>query len=71
VACPCVYPDLETAWLAQAAAGPLQALRRVVGAPRLKAAVLRALAPHVTSTGSVRLHNLFRYVTAVPREERR
>jgi SAM-dependent methyltransferase len=70
VACPCVYPDLETAWLAQAAAGPLQAIRRVVGAARLKAAVLRALAPHVTSTGGVRLQTRFRYVTAVPRAER-
>ena len=71
MACPCVYPDRETAWLAQASAGPLQAIRRVVGAAQLKAAVLRALAPHVTDTGRVCLENHFRYVTAVPREEHR
>jgi SAM-dependent methyltransferase len=71
VTCPCVYPDRETAWLAQASAGPLQAIRRVVGAAQLKAAVLRALAPHVTSTGRVCLENHFHYVTAVPRQEHR
>jgi SAM-dependent methyltransferase len=70
VVCPCVYPDGETAWQAQASAGSLQAVRRVVSAAQLKAAVLHALAPHVTSTGRVHLQNHFRYVTAVPREER-
>src|SRR5919197_1754697 len=66
VACPCAYPDRETAWQAQASAGPLQAALRVVGAPQLKAAVLRALTPYTTSTGGVHLENLFRYVTAMP-----
>jgi SAM-dependent methyltransferase len=69
VACPCTYPDRETAWLAQVSAGPLQAALRVVGAPQLKAAVLRALAPHTTSTGGVHLENHFRYVTAMPADE--
>jgi SAM-dependent methyltransferase len=66
VACPAAYPDLETAWQAQVSTGPLQAALRVVGAERLKAAVLRAIAPYGTSTGSVRLENRFRYLTAVP-----
>ena len=68
VACPCEYPDRETAWQAQASAGPLQAALRVVGAAQLKAAVLRALAPHATNTG-VRLENHLRYVTATPDDD--
>jgi SAM-dependent methyltransferase len=71
VACPCAYPDRETAWQAQASAGPLQAALRVVGAAQLKAAVLRALAPYATSTDSVRLENHFRYVVATPDDDGR
>ena len=70
VACPSEYPDRETLWQAQAAAGPLQAALRVVGAP-LKAAVLRAVAPYRTSTGGVRLQNHFRYVVATPHDDDR
>jgi hypothetical protein len=66
VACPSEYPDAETLWQAQAAAGPLQAALRVVGAEPLKAAVRRAVTPYQTGTGGVRLQNHFRYVTAVP-----
>ena len=66
VACPSEYPDGELFWQAQAAAGPLQAALRVVGAGLLKAAVLRAVAPYQTSTGGVRLQNHFRYVAAMP-----
>jgi hypothetical protein len=69
VTCPCSYPDLETAWQAQASAGPLQAALRVVGADRLRLAVLRALAPYRTDPGGVRLRNHFRYLTAVPDQE--
>ena len=71
VACPSEYPDAETLWLAQAAAGPLQAALRVVGAEPLKAAVLRAVAPYRTSTGGVRLQNHFRYVVATPHDDDR
>lgn len=70
VACPCEYPDQETAWQAQVAAGPLQAVQRIVGASHLKAAVLRVLAPYKTAAGSVRLANHFRYVVATPDDER-
>jgi SAM-dependent methyltransferase len=66
VACLAEYPDGETLWQAQAAAGPLQAALRVVGAAPLKVAVLRAVAPYRTSTGGVRLQNHFRYVVATP-----
>jgi SAM-dependent methyltransferase len=71
VACPYEYPDGETLWQAQAAAGPLQAALRVVGAASLKSAVLRAVAPYQTSTGGVRLQNHFRYVVATPHDDGR
>ena len=71
VACLSEYPDGETLWQAQAAAGPLQALLRVVGAAPLKAAVLRAVAPYRSSTGSVRLQNHVRYVVATPHDDDR
>jgi hypothetical protein len=71
VACLSEYPDQETLWQAQVAAGPLQAALRVVGAEPLKAAVLRAVAPYRTSTGSVRLQNHFRYVVATPHDDDR
>jgi hypothetical protein len=71
VACAAEYPDEETLWQAQAATGPLRAALPVVGAEPLKAAVLRAVAPCRTSTGSVRLQNHFRYVTAMPHDDGR
>jgi SAM-dependent methyltransferase len=71
VACACEYPDGETLWQAQAAAGPLRAALRVVGAEPLKAAVLRAVAPYRTSAGGVRLQNHFRYVVATPHDDDR
>jgi SAM-dependent methyltransferase len=66
VGCPAEYPDQETAWQAQAAAGPMQAVLRVLGEHRLKAAVLRAFAPFTTNGGAVRLQQRARYVLAVP-----
>jgi SAM-dependent methyltransferase len=66
VVCPCAYPDMETAWQALVAAGPLQAALRVVGERQLKDVVRAALAPYRTSNGGVYLQNRFRYVTAVP-----
>jgi SAM-dependent methyltransferase len=69
VACVCAYPDRETAWSAQASAGPLQAALRLVGTAPLKAAVLRALEPYATRTGDIRLTQHFRYVTATPADD--
>jgi len=71
VACLSEYPDGETLWQAQAAAGPLQAALRVVGVEPLKATMLRAVAPYQTSTGGVLLQNHFRYVVATPRNDDR
>jgi SAM-dependent methyltransferase len=69
VACLSEYPDGETLWQAQAAAGSLQAALRAVGAGPLKATVLRAVAPYQTSAGGVRLQNHFRYVVATPHDD--
>ncbi len=66
VDCPAQYPDQETAWQAQASAGPLQAALRVVGEQRLKAAVLQAFTPFTTRSGEVRLRQRARYILAVP-----
>jgi hypothetical protein len=60
---------VETAWLAQVSAGPLQAVQRVVGAAYLRCVVQDALAPFRTSTGEVRLVNHFRYLTATPGDD--
>jgi SAM-dependent methyltransferase len=70
VLCPAEYPDWETAWRAQASAGPLQAALQVVSEGRLRAAVLGALAPFSTATEGVRVQHCFRYVSAVPAESR-
>jgi SAM-dependent methyltransferase len=69
VVCPAEYPDEETAWQALAAAGPMQAALRVVGAQQLAAVLRAAIAPFRTSSGGVRLVNRFRYLTATPLPE--
>jgi hypothetical protein len=66
VECPAEYADLETAWQAQASAGPVQGGLRVVGEHALKTAVLDALIPYRTPTGGIWMANHFRYVTAAP-----
>jgi SAM-dependent methyltransferase len=71
VVCSSEYPDREIAWQALASAGPLQAAVRAVDEQRLKVAVLAALAPYRTSSGGVRIHICYRYVVAVPAEDRR
>jgi hypothetical protein len=70
VACTAEYPDEELFWQAQASAGLLQAVLRVVGAPLLKAALLRAAAPCSTAVGGVRMLNDYRLLTTVPALER-
>lgn len=69
VACPCLYPDLETAWQAQVSAGPKQAAVRIVGMHRLRGAVLQALASYATCSGDVHMRNAFRFLTAMPAVE--
>jgi hypothetical protein len=68
VRCPSEYLDPDTAWQAQASAGPLQSALRAVGRGPLKEAVQHALAPFGTSTGGVWLRDTFQYVTTVPHD---
>jgi SAM-dependent methyltransferase len=70
VDCPAAYPDRETAWQAQASAGPMQAALRVLGEQRLKAAVLRAFGPFTDGSGAVRLRQRARYIVAAPDDDR-
>ncbi|MEN8040010.1 MAG: class I SAM-dependent methyltransferase [Actinomycetota bacterium] len=63
--CPFAYPDLETFWRANVAAGPLQRAIEIVGEEDLKAAVSEAAEPYRTHDGGLRFENAFRYVTAM------
>jgi len=63
--CPFVYPDFETLWKANAAAGPFQATMRVVGKEKLYAAVRDAVGVFRVN-GHLRLENSFRYVAGTP-----
>ena len=64
--CPFVYPDNDTFWKANVAAGPLQAAIGVVGEEELRDAVTEAVKPYRTDNGGLRFENVFRYVTAEP-----
>lgn len=64
VACPFVYPDVESAWVAQASAGPTQAAIRAAGGAAAKAAFAGAVKPFVVEGGEVRIANTMLYVTA-------
>jgi SAM-dependent methyltransferase len=66
-ACPFSYPDLPTAWRAQASAGPMQAALRAGSPDRLRLAVERALLAFKTSQGPLRLNNLFGWAVATKR----
>ncbi len=68
VSCPLEYPDQETAWQAQVSTGSLQAVLLVIGAVRLKAAVLSAIAPYAIGSGRVRLENSYCWVAFKPGE---
>lgn len=63
-ACPFSYPDLPTAWRAQASSGAMQAALRGGSPDRLRLAVERALLAFKTIQGPIRLNNLFVWVTA-------
>jgi SAM-dependent methyltransferase len=64
--CPFVYPDSETFWKANIAAGPLQGVMETVSEEKLRNAVLKSAEPYRTDDGGFRFANAFRYVTAEP-----
>jgi SAM-dependent methyltransferase len=63
---PFEFKDDETGCRAMAASGPGIRAMRVAGRDQLRAALLAALAPFKTGSGSCRLDNKFRFVIARP-----
>jgi hypothetical protein len=67
VNCPFVYPDLDTFWTGNVAAGPVQGALRSVSEDRLKEAVVKAISPYKNGDGSIHIKkNHFSYVVATP-----
>ena len=65
VNCPFSYPDFETFWKGNVAAGPLQGVLRTVSESKLKSAVYSATEPFRSSDGTILIQpNVFRYVIA-------
>jgi SAM-dependent methyltransferase len=64
VACPFVYPDVETAWRGISSPGPYVVAMRHSGEAAVKSATLASLAPFATPSGGYRQNNQFRYVIA-------
>ena len=63
---PFEYPDLETAWLAMASAGPLVRVIEVAGEAEVREVVEDVFRSAVRADGSVRHENVFRWVLAEP-----
>jgi SAM-dependent methyltransferase len=64
VACPWVYPDIETALRGLLSAGPAERAVRASSFERAREAVAVAIESYRTETGGYRLNNTFRYLVA-------
>lgn len=65
VDCRFAYPDFETFWRGNVAAGPSQGILRVIGAEKLKSALQQAVAPYLSEDGRVEIGpNYFKYIVA-------
>jgi SAM-dependent methyltransferase len=64
VACPWVYPDIETALRGMLSAGPAERAIRAANFELAREAVAGAIASYRTGTGGYRLNNTFRYLVA-------
>lgn len=64
VACPWVYPDIETALRGMLSAGPAERAIRASNFKRAREAVAVAIESYRTETGGYRLSNTFRYLVA-------
>ena len=63
--CPFTYPDFETFWRANVAAGPFQGVLRVVSEEHLKSAVRDAVEAFRLDDGAILIQpNTFKYVVA-------
>jgi SAM-dependent methyltransferase len=57
--CDFTYPSFEICWRAQASSGPLQAAMRVIGEPKVRAAVEEAVKKYTDPSGAIVLRNTF------------
>jgi SAM-dependent methyltransferase len=64
VACPFKYPDFETLWRVNVAAGPIQVALKSVGEEKLKMAIRDAAQPFRDVNRNMHFENSFLYVTA-------
>jgi SAM-dependent methyltransferase len=64
VACPWVYPDIDTALRGMLSAGPAERAIRASSLERAREAVTVAIKSYRTETGGYRLNNTFRYLIA-------
>ena len=64
VACPFVFPDLETALLGILSSGPAARAIQTAGEDRVQEAIANILPPFKQVSGSYRLENTFRYLIA-------
>ncbi len=65
VDCPFIYPEFETFWVGNVAAGPLQGMLRVVTEDHLRTAVSPAVEQFMDENGRIVIQpNFFKYVVA-------
>jgi len=64
VACPWVYPDIETALRGMLSAGPAERAIRASSLERAREAIAVAIEGYRTQSGGYRLNNTFRYLVA-------
>lgn len=65
VDCSFTYPDFETFWRSNSAAGPSQAIMRVIGAEKLKSVLMNATEPYLREDGHIEIGpNYFNYIAA-------
>jgi hypothetical protein len=62
VACPWLYPDIETALRGMLSAGPAERAIRASSFERARETVAAAIENYRTETGGYRLNNMFRYL---------
>jgi hypothetical protein len=62
--CPFIFPDLDTGWRGQSAAGPLQRVIQLAGEGAVREAFDEVHASYRQPDGSYRQENVFRYVIA-------
>jgi SAM-dependent methyltransferase len=71
VACPLVFPTMDTFLRAAMSGGGVQAALEIVNPERLQSALTAAATPFLHPDGTIHFHTTFRYLTAVNPDENR